>query len=110
MGGLYFVKLVSEPWAEPFFCFFDALIFALCVVFDLIFLDIIDHEVVRVGVGEVDATDCGAGVHGTGLGEFDPSLFSGVEEVEEDGLFGVIRLRGIAGSGANTLVFFVDEL
>lgn len=71
--------LVAEPWAEPFLCFFEALAFALCVVFDLVLLEVVDHEVVRVGVGEVDATDCGAGVHGAGLGEFDSGFLRGVE-------------------------------
>ena len=63
--------LVAEPWAEPLFAFFEGLAFAVGVVFDLVFLEVGDDEVVGVGVAEDESADGGTGVHGAGFGELD---------------------------------------
>lgn len=60
-------------------------------------------------MGEVESADCGPGVHCAGFGEFDPGFLSCLEELEEEGFFGVVRLGGVSGGGADALVFFVDE-
>ena len=49
-------------------------------------------------------------MHGAGLGEGDVDLCFGVEEFEKWWFFGVVRLGGVAGSGADALILFVDEL
>ncbi len=100
---------VAEPWAEPFFGFVDGDAFALGVVFDLIFLKFADHEVVRLGVREVEAADGGARMHGAGLGEFDSDFFLRIEEFKKGRFFGVVRLGWVAWSRPDALVFFVDE-
>ena len=66
---------VAEPRSKPFFDIFDGHAFAGGVVLDLIFLEVVDLEVVGVGMGEVESADGGAGVHGLGLGEFDAGFF-----------------------------------
>ena len=92
VGLLCLLGDVAEPWAEPFFGFFDGPAFALCVGFDLVFLEFADGEVVGFRMGEQEAGYCCAGVHGAGFGEGDAGLLRCIEQIEEDGFFGVVRL------------------
>src|SRR5699024_8153580 len=62
-----------------------------------------------VGVPEVEAGDGGAGPHGVAFGEVDAGLAFDVEEVPDDGLAGVVGAGGVAGGGADALVFLGDE-
>ena len=64
-------RLVAEPRSEPFLGFFDGLVLAFCVIFDLVFLEFRDDEVVGVGVTEDEAADGRSRVHGTRFGELD---------------------------------------
>lgn len=55
---------------------------------------------------EIQAADGTAGMHGHAFGEFDAGLGGGVEQVEQDGFFGVVWLCGVTGGWADTTVFF----
>lgn len=101
---------IAEPRTKPFFELLDGHAFTSGIVLDLVFLEVVDLEVVGVWVGEVEAANGGAWMHRAGFGEFDSCFFFGIEEVKEGGFLGVVGLAGVAGGGANALIFFVDEL
>ena len=61
-------------------------------------------------MAEEESTNRRAGVHGTRFGEFHPSLRFRIEELEEEGLLGVVGLGRVARSGADALVNLLDEL
>ncbi len=48
--------LIAKPRPEPFLDFIHRHFFPFGVIFDLVFLEIIDLEIVRVWMGEIDST------------------------------------------------------
>ena len=73
-------------------------------------VDTAEGEVSGLGVGEVESGDGAGGGHGHAFGEVDAGVFGGVEEVEEGAFFGVVGAGGVAGGGADALVFFFDHV
>src|SRR6266542_1223538 len=65
------------------------------VVLDLVALDLADAEVLRLRVPEVVPAHGGAGEHGVALGQRDPRVGLGAEQVEERALFGMVGAGGI---------------
>ena len=63
------IKSIPQPRAEPFLHGRDIHALAVGIVIELIFLEIGDHEIVAVRVGEIEAADGRAGVHGEGFRE-----------------------------------------
>ncbi len=49
-------------------------------------------------------------MHGEVFGEDDLGVFLGLEQIEEEALFGVVGLRGIAGRGADAAILFLDQI
>src|SRR4051812_15194178 len=67
------------------------------VVLDLVALDLADAEVLGLRVPEVVAAHGGRGEHREALGQRDPRIRLGAQQVEQGALLGVIGARGIAG-------------
>ena len=61
-------------------------------------------------MGEEEARDGTAGIHGAGFCELNADCVLDVEKLPDDVLFGVVGLRGIACCRADASVFFIDEV
>ena len=109
MVQFYSRGIVVEVGAEPAFDFGDGHALALVVVGDLVAVDLAEGEVARLGVGEVEAADAGAGPHGEGLGDLHAGVGLDVEQAPDGSLLGVVGAGGVAGGGADAAILFVDE-
>ena len=88
--------------------FFHGEFLAFGIIFQLIFHNFADGEVLAFGVGEVQAAD-GGGLHGEAFSETGAGVVGGVEELEQEFLFRVVRAGGLARGGVDALVFFFDN-
>ena len=82
--------------------------FARGVVFDLVAADHADAKIFGLGMAEVETADGTGGIHGEVFGEENLGVLFGLEEIEEEAFFGVIRAGGIAGRGTNAAIVFLD--
>src|SRR5437762_10470750 len=74
------------------------------VVLDLVAADLPDAEVLRLGAPEVVPADRRARQHRVALGQRDPGIGFGAEQVEQGPLLSVVRARRIAGRRTNALI------
>lgn len=58
---------LRQIWREPFLDELNALAFAACVFFDLVSLDLPYAEILRLGVGEIEAAYARSRVHREGF-------------------------------------------
>jgi len=61
-------------------------------------------------VGKIESRDRGGWRHGKATGQLDAGIFRGVEHIEQDRLQTVVGAGRIAGGGADTLIFFPDQV
>jgi len=61
-------------------------------------------------VRQVEARHRGTRPHGEVFGQFDADAGGGVEHLEQRGFFAVLGAGGVAGRGADALVFFRNQL
>ena len=66
-------------------------------------------EVVRLGVGKVQAGDAGGGQHGQALGELYPSLLLDLHQPPHGELLGVVWLDGVAGCWSDARVLDLQQ-
>ncbi len=109
-GRLILRRDVIEHRRQPAFGFRDRHALARGIVLDLVALDLADAEIKTLRTAKIKPGDRRAGPHRKILGQLDACGVLGVEQLEQRRLLGVIRLRGIAGRWADTLIFFQNQI
>src|SRR6185369_14310379 len=80
------------------------------VVLDLVALDLADAEVLRLRPPEVVPADRRAGQHRVALGQRDPGIGLGAEQIEHGLLLGVVGARRISWRRTDALVLLPDQV
>ena len=81
----------------------------LRIVFQLIAPDAGHAEILRLGMGKIEPAHGRGGIHGEILGQRDPGIGFGIEQVEQHRLEAVVGTGGIAGRRADAAIFFLDQ-
>src|SRR6476469_6875142 len=101
--------LVAEVGSEPALGLLDRPSLPAGVVGNLVGPELAEHEVLRLGVGEVEAADRCARPHRHAIGELDARHPLDVEQLPEQLLLGVVGTCWIAGCGADAGVLLLDQ-
>jgi hypothetical protein len=80
------------------------------IILDLIPLDLANPEIIALRMAEIESRYLRPRPHRKAFRQLHAGGVLGVEQAEQRRLFGVIGLRGIAGGGADPIVFFQDEV
>src|SRR5579863_1254585 len=103
-------RRIIEDRPEPALDLADFHALAPRVIFDLVALDLGDAEIMRVGMGDIEAGDRRAWPHRVALGQLHADFSLRVDEAEQRRLLGMVGLGGIAGRRADAAIGLVDQL